>query len=543
MRSPGIEPVRNSFARRRRSRWSLALAASFCAFLLAGCPRPPAGSEIPFLPGLEGRSPSAALVAVRAVNQSGYLGEVQIQFFIGDVVVHETQGFLSQPPAGQTSLDGPGAWQIVAGPDEADRVTVQAALRDASGETVWSDERTFLIEKDFVDGDLLEYFLNYTPPPPQPLPQNEPPVANAGQDQVVDEGRPVALDGSGSNDPDGDPLTYLWEQISGPPVILQRADKAVCGFVAPQVSQDTTLGFRLTVSDGEDSASDEVTVLVRQVNQPPAVDAYGARVDEGQLVTLDGDSSSDPDGDPLTYLWEQVSGPPVTLQDADQAICTFVAPQVDQDTTMVFRLTVSDGEYSDSEEVTVLVRDVNQPPVVDAGPDILAFDTGESPWPPQRVVLAAKASDPDGDPVTLRWQQVGGSAVNLEPVLAIGKDAATAAAGNGVYPDPLEANPVKFLAAILCECPEETFIFEVTAEDGKGGVASDQVSVTVRLLGDFDGDGDFDSDDCYILTYLAYDTCEGEPGWNPWCDLNHDGCIDDLDVEMFDCYSVFYGNQ
>ena len=52
---------------------------------------------------------------------------------------------------------------------------------------------------------------------------NEAPVANAGPDQEVASEATVELDGSGSTDPNNDPLTYKWSQLSGPAVTLEGA--------------------------------------------------------------------------------------------------------------------------------------------------------------------------------------------------------------------------------------------------------------------------------------------------------------------------------
>ncbi len=49
---------------------------------------------------------------------------------------------------------------------------------------------------------------------------NQAPTANAGADQTVEVGERVELNGLGSTDPDGNPLTYNWEQRSGPNVTL-----------------------------------------------------------------------------------------------------------------------------------------------------------------------------------------------------------------------------------------------------------------------------------------------------------------------------------
>jgi hypothetical protein len=52
---------------------------------------------------------------------------------------------------------------------------------------------------------------------------NQPPAANVGPDQTVNEGVVVKLKGNNSSDPDGSVAAYSWSQISGPPVHLSNA--------------------------------------------------------------------------------------------------------------------------------------------------------------------------------------------------------------------------------------------------------------------------------------------------------------------------------
>ncbi len=77
---------------------------------------------------------------------------------------------------------------------------------------------------------------------------NRAPVANAGMDQILDENTLCILDGSGSNDPDGNSLTYLWTAPVGINLSSNTVEKPT--FTVPEINQDTVLIFSLVVSDG-----------------------------------------------------------------------------------------------------------------------------------------------------------------------------------------------------------------------------------------------------------------------------------------------------
>jgi hypothetical protein len=84
-------------------------------------------------------------------------------------------------------------------------------------------------------------------------------------------------------------------------------------------------------------------------------------VDEFDTVTLDGSSSSDPDGNVDSYFWEQTgTGTFVTLSDQTAVRPTFTAPDVDPGgETLTFKLTVTDNDNFESTD-TVSVQ-VNNP--------------------------------------------------------------------------------------------------------------------------------------------------------------------------------------
>jgi len=93
-------------------------------------------------------------------------------------------------------------------------------------------------------------------------PVNDPPMADAGQDQTVTVGDLVILDGSGSSDPDkGDPLTFLWVFLvrpDGSAATLTGASSASPTFI-PDLPGDYIV--ELTVDDGNSgTATDTLSV-------------------------------------------------------------------------------------------------------------------------------------------------------------------------------------------------------------------------------------------------------------------------------------------
>jgi len=144
---------------------------------------------------------------------------------------------------------------------------------------------------------------------------NDPPVADAGPDQNVDEETTVTLDGSNSFDPDDGIESYRWKQIAGQSVTLSNPQAAKPTFLAPNVGPGgVSFTFELTVTDyGSLQSTDTAIINVIWLNDPPTANAgTDQTVLEKSTVTLDGSESSDPDGDTVSYQLNICEDPDLT---------------------------------------------------------------------------------------------------------------------------------------------------------------------------------------------------------------------------------------
>jgi hypothetical protein len=95
---------------------------------------------------------------------------------------------------------------------------------------------------------------------------NDPPVADAGPDQSVPRTTTLTLDGSGSHDANGDPLTYAWSILSAPAgsTTTIGSASAVNPLFTPVLAG--TYVIRLMVSDGTVQGTDNVTITATSLS-------------------------------------------------------------------------------------------------------------------------------------------------------------------------------------------------------------------------------------------------------------------------------------
>jgi PKD repeat protein len=219
---------------------------------------------------------------------------------------------------------------------------------------------------------------------------NEAPIADAGPDLIGAPGQALTFVGSGSIDPDGDVVEYLWDFKDGA--------SAAGGQVSHSFERPGTYHVRLQVRDDTEHSSafdyDEARVVI---NAPPVAKAgQDILAGPGDAVTFDASNSFDIDGTVAAWRWD--FSDEEASQSGPKVVRAYAAPGV-----YTARLTVTDdsGAINAIDQDEVVIR-INHAPVASAGPDInsgaatVSFD-------------ASQSADADGDALTYRWDFGDGS--------------------------------------------------------------------------------------------------------------------------------------
>ena len=228
---------------------------------------------------------------------------------------------------------------------------------------------------------------------------NAPPKAEAGFGRTVSVGQTVVLDGSGSTEPEGKKIDFLWAFVTVPTGSAAALDDSTA--VRPSFAADVAGDYvvELVVTEGpRDSVPDTVTIST--TNSAPVAEAgRDQAINVGQAVRLDGAGSFDFDGDALSYAWTLVfrpAGSAATLDDLTVVQPSFVA---DVAGDYEVEITVDDGALTSALD-SVTLSTTNVAPVADAGLD-------QSAVVGQVIQLdASRADDAEGDELALDWALV-----------------------------------------------------------------------------------------------------------------------------------------
>ena len=112
-------------------------------------------------------------------------------------------------------------------------------------------------------------FLQGVPAQGQVPRGNQPPMANGGPDQRVNEGNLVTLNGSNSFDQDGEIVSYAWgiedSDDEAPPVSLDGWNTSIAAFTSPMVVGNVDANsylFELTVTDNDGLKGTDISKVV-----------------------------------------------------------------------------------------------------------------------------------------------------------------------------------------------------------------------------------------------------------------------------------------
>lgn len=190
-------------------------------------------------------------------------------------------------------------------------------------------------------------------------PLDQPPVPVVGPAYLLaNPGDDLTLDGSASFDPDGDALGFTWRIVSAPPTTRSGLRDPTHAIAHARLDRYGLWVFELAVVADGVTVQKRRTVDVATGNQPPWADAGpDQEMFGGDTVLLNGRSSGDPDGDPLTFQWTIVSQPPraqaTLVTEPSLSYATFVPDALG---TYVFELVVDDGGLrSDPARATLTV--------------------------------------------------------------------------------------------------------------------------------------------------------------------------------------------
>ena len=213
---------------------------------------------------------------------------------------------------------------------------------------------------------------------------NRAPIFKAIADQTVGEGNTLSFTVN-ATDEDGTGLTYTAVNIPSESTF----DSGTGDFSwTPDYDMDGEYTANFSVSDGEVTIYQEVSITVTDTNRAPVLDYIeSVSVNETELVTINL-NATDPDGDnPLYYTKD--SG----LGNLNDNVFTWV-PSYEDKGIHYINFTVTDGNLTNTQMAVIGVNNTNRAPEFNSTIGAQTIHEGEY------ITFTVNATDADGDDLT-----------------------------------------------------------------------------------------------------------------------------------------------
>jgi hypothetical protein len=217
---------------------------------------------------------------------------------------------------------------------------------------------------------------------------NEPPSLDPIQLKTANESQLLEFCIS-ATDPDGDSLRYSAEPL---PVGATIDESEGVFSWTPSYDQAGEYQVTFGVTDDEFSDSQTITISVNNVNRPPILNSVGNKEFNEGIIGSFQITASDEDNDSLSYSVSNL--PEGAYFSTVDGIYTFIwEPNYEQARSYSgITFTVFDGGDTDSETITITVKNTNRPPTANAISQAIDEDTE------REIILTG--TDPENDPLT-----------------------------------------------------------------------------------------------------------------------------------------------
>ncbi|BDU39070.1 hypothetical protein TUMSATVNIG3_35880 [Vibrio nigripulchritudo] len=291
-----------------------------------------------------------------------------------------------------------------------------------------------------------------------PTKSNTPPIAIAGNNQLVYVGEPTQLNGEKSFDKDLQPLTFEWKIQPDQYTKLDRNAKLLQpnsikpSFVAHEAGE---FYVNLTVNDGIENSrvnTIKLTAVIRGENNPPVIN-----LEENINGTLHFGANIFPaydntDNDELFYTWEIVESPAGSSPTLSYDSFSWNSLKTDTEGLYTVKVTVFDGIHHVSATTKVLINYENVKPVANLNHDVMISHVGRA------ITLdGTKSSDLNGESLNFHWTMTPPNG------------------SNATFDDPHSPTPT-----ILGDVPG-LYFYELVVDDGE--LSSDPNEYVIEFLG------------------------------------------------------------